>query len=292
VTRALEVLAPGPFATVQDLGRAGLARLGVGRSGAADRSALRLANRLVGNPEGVAGIEATYGGLAVQAVGSLVVAVAGAPCAVAGAGGRGGMYVPLHLTDGEQVRLGPPSSGLRTYLAVRGGVAVEPVLGARATDTLAGLGPAALAAGHRLPVGTAVAGDPAVEQAPCSEPEAGRVRLQVVLGPRDDWFTQAALEALVSSPYVVSGESDRVGARLDGPVLERARDGELPSEGMVAGSLQVPPAGRPVLMLADHPVTGGYPVVAVVVDDDLDRAAQLRPGQEVEFALSRDARAR
>jgi biotin-dependent carboxylase-like uncharacterized protein len=290
VTRALEVLAPGPFATVQDLGRPGLARLGVGRSGAADRSALRLANRLVGNPEYAAGVEATYGGLVVRAVGSLVVALAGAPCAVTGAGGRGGMYVPLHLADGEEVRLGPPSSGLRTYLAVRGGLAVAPVLGARATDTLAGLGPAPLAAGDRLPVGSAVAGEPAVEQAPCSAPAAGRVRLRVVRGPRDDWFTPAALDALVSSPYVVSGESDRVGMRLDGPTLERARAGELPSEGMVAGALQVPPAGRPVLMLADHPVTGGYPVVAVLVDDDLDRAGQLRPGQEVEFTLSREAR--
>lgn len=285
--RALEVLAPGPFATVQDLGRPGLARLGVGRSGAADRSALRLANRLVGNPEGAAGIEATYGGLAVRAVGSLVVALAGAPCRVSGAGGRGGMSVALHLADGEELRLGPPSSGLRTCLAVRGGLAVEPVLGARARDTLAGLGPPALAAGHRLPVGTAVAGDPAAQQAPCSAPAAGRVRLRILLGPRDDWFAPSALAVLVSSPYVVSGESDRVGARLHGPVLDRGRDGELPSEGMVAGALQVPPAGRPVLLLADSPVTGGYPVVAVVVDEDLDRAGQLRPGQEVVFALAR-----
>ncbi len=284
MTRALEVLATGPFATVQDLGRPGLARLGVGRSGAADRSALRLANRLVGNAEGAAGIEVTYGGLVVRAVGTLVVALAGAPCVVNGAGGRGGMHVPLHLADGEELRLGPPSSGLRTYLAVRGGVAVEPVLGARASDTLAGLGPAVVAAGARLPVGTETAGGPGGEQAPCSDPASGRVRLRVVLGPRDDWFTKAALGVLLSSSYVVSGESDRVGMRLDGPALERSREGELPSEGMVAGALQVPPAGRPVLMLADHPVTGGYPVVAVVVDDDLDRAAQLRPGQEVAFS--------
>ncbi len=284
MTRALEVLATGPFATVQDLGRPGLARLGVGRSGAADRSALRLANRLVGNAEGAAGIEVTYGGLVVRAVGTLVVALAGAPCVVNGAGGRGGMHVPLHLADGEELRLGPPSSGLRTYLAVRGGVAVEPVLGARASDTLAGLGPAVVAAGARLPVGTETAGDPGGEQAPCSDPTSGRVRLRVVLGPRDDWFTKAALGVLLSSPYAVSGESDRVGMRLDGPALERSREGELPSEGMVAGALQVPPAGRPVLMLADHPLTGGYPVVAVVVDDDLDRAAQLRPGQEVAFS--------
>jgi biotin-dependent carboxylase-like uncharacterized protein len=287
VTRALEVLATGPFATVQDLGRPGLARLGVGRSGAADRSALRLANRLVGNAEGAAGIEVTYGGLVVRTVGTLVVALAGAPCVVNGAGGRGGMHVPLHLADGEELRLGPPSSGLRTYLAVRGGVAVEPVLGARASDTLAGLGPAVVAAGARLPVGTETAGDPGGEQAPCSDPASGRVRLRVVLGPRDDWFTKAALGVLLSSSYVVSGESDRVGMRLDGPALERSREGELPSEGMVAGALQVPPAGRPVLMLADHPVTGGYPVVAVVVDDDLDRAAQLRSGQEVVFVAVR-----
>jgi allophanate hydrolase subunit 2 len=122
-------------------------------------------------------------------------------------------------------------------------------------------------------------------QAPRAAPAAGTVTLRVVLGQRDDWFTDEAVATLLGAAFTVTGDSDRVGMRLDGPELGRQRDGELPSEGMVAGCLQVPPAGRPVLMLADHPVTGGYPVVGVVVDGDLDRAAQLRPGQEVRFTL-------
>ena len=283
MTRALDVLAPGPFTTVQDLGRPGFARLGIGRAGAADRASLRLANRLVGNPDDAAGLEATYGGLAVRAVGELVVALAGAPCPVAGARGRGGMNVALHLADGDEVHLGSPSSGLRTYLSVRGGVAVEPVLGSRSRDVLAGLGPDPVARGGRLPVGVRAPFEPATVQAPVAAPAAGVVDLRVVLGPREDWFTSHSVAAFLAATWHVSEESNRVGARLDGPTLVGTRRDELPSEGMVPGAVQVPPSGRPVLMLPDAPVTGGYPVLAVVTDRDLDAAGQLRPGQEVRF---------
>jgi biotin-dependent carboxylase-like uncharacterized protein len=275
VTRALEVLHPGPLTTVQDAGRPGQAALGVGRSGACDRGAAALADRLVGNPSGTAVLETTFGGLEVRARGDLLVATAGARCA-----GGWPHAAPTRLRDGEVLRLGPPVTGVRTYVAVRGGIAVEPVLGSRATDVLAALGPAVPAAGDLLPVGPATGPLPLVDVAAVGEPDGGDVVLDVLPGPRRDWFDETAW-ALLTARWGVTSESDRVGLRLQGTPLTRTTDGELPSEGMVRGAVQVPPSGLPVVLLADAPVTGGYPVIAYVVDDDVDRAGQLRPGQGV-----------
>ncbi|WP_166022490.1 biotin-dependent carboxyltransferase family protein [Streptomyces chilikensis] len=281
MTAALEVLAAGPLATVQDLGRPGLAAVGVGLSGAADRGSLRLANRLVGNEEGAAGVEATFGGLSVRALRAVTVAVTGAVCPLT----VGAMNSVVHLAAGQRLTLGTPTAGLRSYLAVRGGIAVPAVLGSRSRDVLAGLGPAPLAAGDVLPAGPAPAAPPCVDLAPVAAvpPERGEVVLRVRPGPRDDWFAPGAVRELLSAAWTVGAASDRVGMRLDGPALPRAVEGELPSEGMVPGALQVPPGGRPVLFLADHPVTGGYPVIAVVLRDDLDHAAQARPGSTLRF---------
>ncbi|MDQ6874007.1 MAG: biotin-dependent carboxyltransferase family protein [Actinomycetota bacterium] len=281
----IEVVAPGPLCTVQDLGRPGLAYLGVGRSGAADRPALRLANRLVGNAEDAAGLEATLGSLTLRFDAAGLIAVAGAPTEVSVGGRAGGMNAPLSVPAGGTVELAAPAAGVRCYLAVRGGIAVEPVLGSRSTDLLAGLGPPRLAAGMRLPVGAEVLGFPAVDLAPVS-PLPDVVVLRALLGPRDDWFTPQARDDLGRHTYEVSPASDRVGLRLHGPALERGRSDELPSEGMVEGALQVTPDGMPVLLLADHPVTGGYPVIAVVDTDDVHLAAQARPGQQVRFRLA------
>ena len=276
--RALEVIAAGPLTTVQDAGRPGRALLGVGRSGACDRRSCALAHRLVGNEPGAAGLEVTFGGLVLRARGDLVVVTTGARCA-----GPWPHLAPTVLRDGAELRLGPPSTGLRTYLAVRGGVDVPPVLGSRSSDLLAGIGPAPVAPGDVLPVGRPTGELPGVDVAPVADPPGDEVLLRVLPGPRRDWFAPGAWSRLTGSAYVVSSSSDRTGLRLDGPALVRSRTGELPSEGMVRGGLQVPPQGRPVLLLADHPVTGGYPVVGCVWDDDVDLAAQLRPGQAVRF---------
>jgi biotin-dependent carboxylase-like uncharacterized protein len=273
----IEIVRPGPLATIQDLGRPGLAALGVGRSGAADRRSLRLANRLVGNPEGAAAIEITLGGLAVRFDRLTRVALAGAPCDA-----RIAMNAPAYLPAGAELRLGTPEAGLRTYLAVAGGIDVPAVLGSRATDTLAGLGPERLRTGMRLPLGPARGEPPGVDAAPVRRPDPEPV-LRVQLGPRDDWFGAQAVEALLAACWEVTADADRVGIRLGGPALERRVDRELPSEGMVEGALQVPPSGRPVLFLADHPVTGGYPVIGVVAAADIPAAAQLRPGGRVRF---------
>jgi len=276
--RALTVLDTGPLTTVQDTGRPGQAALGIGRSGACDRASAALANRLVGNPPGAAVLEVTLGGLAVRAEADLLVVTTGARCA-----GATAHDAPVRLRAGAALRLGLPDSGLRTYLAVRGGIDVAPVLGSRSTDVLAGLGPPVVAAGDELPVGTSPLPLPGVDLAPVADPPGGRLTVPVLPGPRADWFGPAAWAALTGAAYTVTSDSNRVGLRLDGPTLERTVDGELPSEGMVRGALQVPPAGTPVLFLADHPVTGGYPVVGYVVDAHVDRCAQLRPGQPLRF---------
>jgi biotin-dependent carboxylase-like uncharacterized protein len=250
-------------------------------SGAADRASARLANRLVGNPEGHACLEVTFGGLAVQVSGEHQLAVTGATCPVTVDGDEVGRDTPLRVADGAQLRLGPPAAGLRTYVAVRGGVDVPPVLGSRATDVLGQLGPPVVGEGDRLPVGPPGDRTPTLDQAAVRPPSSGTVELTVRLGPRSDWFTDDARRQLVDGPWVAGHDSNRIGVRLDGPTLARVDRRELPTEGMVRGSVQVPPSGPPTILLADHPVTGGYPVIGVVVDADVDRAAQVRPGQAV-----------
>jgi biotin-dependent carboxylase-like uncharacterized protein len=261
---------------VQDLGRPGHAALGVPPSGAFDRAALRAANRLVGNPPGAAALEITFGGLHLRAARPLTIALTGAPCP-----GSPDWYLPVSVPAGALVRIGRPPIGLRSYLAVRGGIAVPAELGSRSTDTLGGLGPARLAAGDRLPVGEP-SGTPA--GAAGRPPVFGPVLLRVLWGPRDDWLTAAARRALCEAGWRVRPESDRVGVRLDGPALERARSDELPSEPTIPGAVQLPADGRPIVFGPDAPVTGGYPVVAVVDRaEDLDRLAQARPGDTVRF---------
>ena len=290
----LTVVRAGPLTTVQDLGRPGYAHLGVPHSGAADAPALRLANRLVGNDEGAAGLETTLLGTVVRLDEPRWVAVTGAmaPVTVDGRPVRN----PVHLAAGATLAVGTATRGLRSYLAVGGGIAVRPVLGSRSTDRLSGLGPPPLRDGDVLPLGPDPGADPGADPGrdPGAPPAAGRTPadlpaepvLRLRRGPRDDWFTPPAVETLASEPYTVSTASDRVGVRLDGPVLERARTGELPSEGLVTGALQVPADGRPVLFLADHPTTGGYPVVGVVHPDDVPLAAQARPGTRLRFRMS------
>ena len=250
----IEIVATGALATVQDLGRPGWAALGVPRSGAFDRGAARLANRLVGNDAGAALIETTLGGLVVRALDAVTVALTGAACA--GFDHNAAVSLPA----GATMRLGTPAVGLRSYLAIRGGLDLAATLGSRSTDLLSGLGPAPLAAGARLAVGARTAGQPSGAIAPIAPP--GFV-LSATDGPRLDWFSDDALHLLTNTEWIVRAESDRVGVRLDGPPLPRSRDGELASEPTRPGAVQVPPDGRPIVFGPDAPVTGGYPVIAV-----------------------------
>ena len=275
----LHVERAGPLTTVQDRGRTGLAHLGVPRAGPLDVPAAEFANRLVGNGPEAALLEVTWGGLELTTADGVWVAVTGAPVPLDVDGAARAGDRAEWLPPGARLRLGAPRAGVRSYLAVAGGVAVEPVLGSRATDTLAWVGPPRVEDGAKLPVGEPT-GPPAAVDAPRPR-RAGPLR--VWPGPRSDWFGGDALERLCSTSYVVGEASNRIGLRLDGPAPERVRDDELPSEGMVLGAVQVPPGGQPVVFLADHPPTGGYPVLAVVHPDDLWQCAQLRPGEELRF---------
>lgn len=283
--RALAVVRAGALTTVQDLGRPGHADLGVPRSGALDAPAAALVNRLVGNPPEAAVLETTLNGCAVRPRSAVTVAVGGAPCPVAVDGRPAPWGAPVHVPGGALLDLGPAHHGVRSYLGVSGGVAVEPVLGSRSTDLLSGLGPPPLTDGAVLPLGRPAGPHPWVDAVPQPGPSAELV-LRVTLGPRDDWFTADAVRTLVTRAYRVSSASNRIGLRTEGPALDRARPGELPSEGMVLGAVQVPPDGRPVVFLTDHPTTGGYPVIAVVRAADLSAAAQAAPGTPVRFTAA------
>ncbi|MFF7655836.1 biotin-dependent carboxyltransferase family protein [Streptomyces sp. NPDC007983] len=283
---AFSVVRAGALTTVQDLGRAGHAHLGVPRSGALDQPAHRLANRLAGNPDGAATLETTLTGCAVRLRRATTVVVTGAPCPVTVDGRPAAWGAPVRVPAGAVLEAGAATHGVRSYVAFDGGVHADPVLGSRATDVLSGLGPAPLADGAVLRLGPPYGPAPGADCAPLGNVVSELV-LPVVLGPRDDWFTAAGLRTLTTGRFRVSAASNRIGLRTEGPALERARDGELPSEGMVLGALQVPPDGRPVLFLADHPTTGGYPVVGVVPEPYLAAAAQAVPGTPVRFAPPR-----
>ncbi|GAA3775052.1 biotin-dependent carboxyltransferase family protein [Streptomyces phyllanthi] len=284
--RALAVVRAGALTTVQDQGRPGHAHLGVPRSGALDAPAAALVNRLVGNPPEAAVLETTLNGCAVRPRSTVTVAVGGAPCPVTVDGRPAAWGTALRVPGGALLELGPARSGVRSYLAVSGGVAVEPVLGSRSTDLLSGLGPAPLTDGTVLPLGRPATAHARVDVVPHPAPPAELV-LRVTLGPRHGWFTPVAVRAFTTRAYTVSAASNRIGLRTEGPALERAVPGELPSEGMVLGAVQVPPDGRPVVFLADHPTTGGYPVIAVVHEADLPAAAQAAPGTPVRFIAVR-----
>ncbi|MFC9298833.1 biotin-dependent carboxyltransferase family protein [Streptomyces sp. NPDC057011] len=283
VTRA------GALTTVQDRGRPGYAHLGVPRSGALDTAAYALANRLLGNAPDAAALETTLDGVGLRALASTVVAVTGAPCSVRIDGRPVAWGAAIGVPAGAELEVGRAESGLRSYVAVRGGLRVPPVLGSRSTDLLSGLGPPVLSAGMPLPLAP-----PGPEPVPwadvCGLPGApSELLLPLRLGPRADWFTEASLAGLWRAVFRVSAMSNRIGLRTEaGAPLVRGRAGELPSEGMVLGAVQVPPDGLPVVFLADHPVTGGYPVVGVVPPGPaLDAAAQARPGVPVRFVRSR-----
>lgn len=280
---SLVVLRPGSLTTIQDRGRPGYAHLGVPTAGALDGPALARANALVGNDTGAAGLECTLQGPTLRFEQATTIALTGAPAPVRVNGTPIPHDTAHEVASGDELQVGMPPTGVRSYLAVAGGLAVPPVLGSRATDTLSGLGPSPLVAGQLLPLGP----PPSRSE---SLPTGGSTSLldavRVTLGPREDRFTAEARALLTGAAYTVSPASNRVGLRLSGPPLSHADTSELRSEGLALGAVQVPPNGQPIVMLADHPTTGGYPVIAVVAEADLPACAQLRPGAKLRFTLA------
>ena len=265
MTASIVVVDAGIATTVQDRGRPGLAHLGVPPSGAVDQRLAALTNRLVGNPDEAAVIE-TCGNFVMRVTGAALIATSSE-------------LAPTSLAPGQTYRVAGDRTRLWHYVAVRGGIDVPHVLGSRATDTLSGLGPPPVAPGDTLAIGPEPGTLVAVDHAPRVD-ATHPVRLAP--GPRIDWFDPACFERFAASPWMVT-QSSRIGVRLSGVRLPRRIDDDLASEGMVRGAIQVPPDGDPVMLLADHPTTGGYPVIAVVHPDDVALMAQTPPGGEVRF---------
>lgn len=285
--RGLRVISTRFPLLFQDEGRPGQGGQGISASGALDLGALRRANRAVGNPSDSPAPEITFGPVRLRAELPMVLALAGAGQAVVA-----GQPIPIGhaftLDPGDEVVIGPPAAGMRSYLALRGGYDVAPVLGSASTDTLAFVGPPPVIAGAAL----VPAGRPAMAvSAPGDPPDLPRagdlVELPVTLGPRTDWFAPEQLRHFLAQDWLVTTQSSRVGIRLEGsPVLRDAA--ELPSEGTETGAIQIPHSGQPVLFLADHPLTGGYPVIATLHPRALDLAGQIPPGARIRFVADGD----
>ena len=284
MSRFVTVTDPGPLTTVQDVGRLGWAHLGVPRSGALDLPAAALANRLVGNRDEAAVLETTLGGVTFRVSTAMTVAVTGADAVVSFDGRPVAFGEPVTAHAGATVTVGRAIVGARSYVAVAGGFDVADVLGSRSTDILSGLGPDPLSPGDELPIGEPIGEPPGID-VPVVRRPLTPVTLGLMTGPRQDWFRDQALETLTGSSYVVSPDSNRIGLRLQGHSLMRSNQEELPSEGIVLGAIQVPASGQPLVFLNDHPTTGGYPVIGVVVPEDVVLCAQMRPGDEVRFRL-------
>ncbi|WAM19876.1 biotin-dependent carboxyltransferase family protein [Rhodococcus sp. JS3073] len=283
------VLDAGLSTTLQDLGRPGFAHLGVTVSGAVDRTSLTLANRLVGNADGATAFENTFGGLAITVSTDRYVAVTGATVDIHIDGRAPTEGRRTLLRAGQVLTLGRPVTGLRAYLAVEGGIETEKVFGSAATDCLSGLGPVRVRTGSEFALGTAIHIPPhnvPLELTPPRLP-VGAVEVSFRWGPRETIFTARDRAALTATPWTVSADCDRVGARLTGPPLSIGSV-DLPSEGMALGAIQIPPSGEPIVFLADHPVTGGYPVIGVVTERDVDLLAQAAPGIRIRFTPLRN----
>lgn len=285
---ALRIEEVGGQALIEDSGRPGHLALGVPPSGAVDRASFAQANRLVGNDEAAAALELLLGGVTLRALRPLVVAVTGAAAAVQRDGRPAAFGSPIALGRGQLLRVGPAVGALRSYLSVRGGIvesdSTPAALGSLSTDPTSHLGPAPCRAGDELVVGKEAPDEPAVGLSVPAVTAADEAH--GVWGPRQDWLIEGSADLLTRTTWRISSDADRVGVRLDGPPLTIA-PGQLPSEGVVRGAVQVPPSGQPVVFGADHPTTGGYPVVGVLDPADADRLAQLPPGAPVRIRLGR-----
>lgn len=291
---ALEIVTCGPLTTIQDCGRIGLSRIGLPAAGAMDQRALRIANALVGNPAGEAAIELAFAGLIGRAIGGdIEMAVAGALADITCETRKEVTHQSFVLRDGETLRIGPLITGAFAVVAIAGGIAVPPMLGSRSLDLRAGIGGLdgrALRPGDRLPLnGSRV---PFLSRWSAAVPLDRDAPIRIVLGPQDDAFTERGLQTLIDRPYVVSNAVSRMAYRLDGPPIERRSGVEILSDGTLPGSIQVPPDGQPIVLMADRQTIGGYPKIGTVISADLGRLAQRRPGEEVRFAMvsAREAR--
>jgi biotin-dependent carboxylase-like uncharacterized protein len=296
---ALEVVAAGLHTSLQDLGRFGSQRIGVPVSGALDAVSLRLANALVGNSQDTAALEILYHGptLAVHAD-SLRIALAGGGVQIEVLGDYR-RSIPAwrsaRLQRGEIFQVGALNHCACCYLAVEGGFAIAPWLGSRSTYTrglLGGFEGRALREGDLVPLALSKAGVRAESELPSPPPDGRGQSIRVVLGPQHDYFTLKSLTTFLTSDYIVNASADRMGIRLDGPLLKHNRKGyDIASDAIVTGAIQVPGSGQPIILLADHQITGGYPKIATVISADLPILGRRAPGDTIRFTAVRPQRA-
>jgi len=283
----VRILDPGPLTTVQDLGRLGHLRYGIPPSGPMDRESFLLANRLVGNDDTAAGLECTYMGPRLRVERACAIAVTGAAAPVTVNGEAVPRWTTLLLRAGDTVRVGAPTAGVLSYIAFSGGLGVPVVLGSRSTylrGRLGGLEGRALRQGDLLEVAERPAPVVRSVASPPSVGADGETIVRVVLGPQEDRFTEAGIRTLLGSTYQVTQQSDRMGARLNGPRVQHARGHDIISDGIALGSIQVPGDGQPIVLLVDRQSTGGYTKIATVCSFDIGRLAQVKVGRPVRFA--------
>jgi antagonist of KipI len=295
----IEVQAPGLLTTVQDLGREGFGPMGVSASGAADAVALRIGNRLVGNAESAAGLEMTLLGGTFQFPMGAIIALTGGQFGATLDGLPVDPWTSHQAALGQTLRVGPsPFSGARCYLCVRGGISVEPFLGSASTHLLSGLGGhegRALRKGDVLTIGLGREGPPQwlplgvplhrrrTVAAKALERLAPRKVLRVTPGPQSDWFPKTAQKVFYASTYRVTEEANRMGLRLEGTALPQGTHGEMISEGVSLGAIQIAAGGLPIILFVEQQTTGGYPKIANVISADFHSLGQLRPRDEVRF---------
>jgi allophanate hydrolase len=285
----LKVLAPGLHTTVQDLGRPGYQAIGVPVSGALDSVCLRLANALVGNPLGAAALEVLISGPTFEVAADTVrVALAGTGSSLAIGAEKAHVEAGQSVTlpRGEIVEIVAGRQSACCYLAVEGGIAVPMVLGSASTyvrAALGGLDGRALCSGDVVPLAVARASERAELRLSAPMPATAGQPIRVVLGPQQEYFTEEAVAALLGAEFRISPSSDRMGMRLDGPLLELHRGWDIVSDAIVTGAIQVPGSGQPILLLADHQTTGGYPKIATVISADLPVVGRRRPGDALRF---------
>lgn len=280
----------GLFTTIQDLGRYGYQRYGVSVSGAMDRTALRIGNRLVGNPDGAAGLEITLQGPELESTGEAVIVITGADLSPTLNGRSIAPWSAVPVRGGDRVRFGLRRHGCRSYLCVNGGLDVPAVFGSRSTDVRAGIGGLS---GRRLTKGDRVYfGNPVRKAIRSSDREfplsarpgySGAPTLRVILGPQAEHFSRTTLDLFFTNPYVLSPDSDRMGFRLDGVGVPHCRPMAWISDATTPGTIQVPADQNPILLMADCQTTGGYPKIASVITVDLAQAGQLAPGDSIRF---------
>jgi antagonist of KipI len=288
------VEAPGLFTTVQDLGRMGFGPIGVSPSGAADAVALRVGNRLVGNPEGAAALEMTLaGGTFVFPEGALA-ALAGSDFGATMDEAGVAPCTPFRVPPGGRLCTGHTRSGARCYLCVRGGIAVKPFLGSASTHVLSGLGGfegRSLKKGDILSIGNSAMTEPRPEGA-VPHVLMPRKTLRVTDAPQSDWFSEAAQSIFFNSGYRVTEEANRMGLRLEGPAIPAPAGGRMITEGVALGAVQIPAGGQPIILFVEQQTTGGYPKIANVISADMSSVGQLRPRDEIRFERVDQATAR